>query len=83
MTELESMEKDWAMWASDRPQIVKDIADRLRPWLIYRLISTHQRCQLNSISENGTVTVNILHPQENIALYQVFGINPDDLQAPS
>lgn len=72
--------KGWAKWVKERPPVVRSIAERFDPWSLYLLKSTGQRVTLASISENHTVTVNVLG-EFNLVIHerQVFGINPDDL----
>ena len=71
----------WKEWVATRPDVVRKIAERLEPWSLYRLKDTGQRVTLYSISEDGTVTVDITG-QYNAMLFdrQVFGINPNDLE---
>jgi hypothetical protein len=70
----------WKEWVASRPAAVRKIAERLEPWTLYRLKDTGQRVTLYSISEDGTVTVDITG-EYNAMLFdrQVFGINPNDL----
>ena len=74
-------EAGWKEWVATRPDVVRKIGERLEPWQLYRLKTTGQRVTLYSISEDGTVTVDITG-EYNAILFdrQVFGINPDDLE---
>lgn len=74
-------EASWNEFVRTRPDVVRRIAERLKPWELYRLKTTGQRVTLYSISEDGTVTVDITG-EYNATLFdcQVFGINPDDLE---
>ena len=73
-------QKGWAKWVKERPPEVRKIAERFDPWSLYLLKTTGQRVTLASISENDTVTVNVL-AEFNLVMHerQVFGINPNDL----
>jgi len=73
--------EEWKAWVAERPEVVREIAERLEPWSLYRLKTTDQRVTLYSISEDGTVTVDVTG-QFNPSLFErrVFGIDPDDLE---
>jgi len=73
--------EEWKAWVAERPEVVREIAERLEPWSLYRLKTTDQRVTLYSISEDGTVTVDVTG-QFNRLLFErrVFGIDPDDLE---
>lgn len=78
---FELNEPEWTEWVNSRPPLVKDIAQKLPPNKLYRLKTTGQRVTMYSISENGTVTVDITGEFNLIDFdRQVFGINPDDLE---
>ena len=74
-------EESWREFVVDLPASIRGIGERLYPWELYRLKTTDQRVTLYSISENGTVTVEITGEFNDILFdRQVFGINPDDLE---
>jgi hypothetical protein len=72
---------EWKAWVASRPAAVRAIAERLDPWTLYRLKSTSQRVTLYSISENGTITVDVLG-RFNAVIFErrVPGIDPNDLK---
>jgi hypothetical protein len=74
-------ESDWKQWVSERPDVVRLVAERFDPWSLYRMKSTGQRVTLYSFSEDGTVTVNV-SGDYNFVLFErsVFGVDPDDLE---
>jgi|CXWL01.1.fsa_nt_gi hypothetical protein len=71
---------DWRQWVESRPPVVRKIAEKLDPWTLFRVKSTNQNVILYSISEDGTVTVNVTG-EYNLVMFeqQVFGIDPNDL----
>ncbi len=76
-------ESEWKQWVSERPDDIREVAERFDPWSLYRLKSSGHRVTLYSISEGSpvTVTVNVLKEFNEIMFErQVFGINPDDLE---
>lgn len=65
-------------WLATRPQIIKVMSRRLKPWHFYRLWGTGQVCAIYSLSEDNTVTVSTY----NAGLgewVRVFGIKPNQL----
>lgn len=81
MTQEDQAEHD--AWVESRPPVVKEIARKLDPQYCYLLKTSNQFVTMYSISENGTVTVNVLaalNPGLDFER-QVFGVDPDDLQA--
>jgi len=80
--------KEFDEWLEGRPEVVKEMAETLKPWGRYRLKPTGQHCTLYSYSENRTVTIDVdghdcetLDSIYKMAPTRVFGINPDDLEA--
>jgi hypothetical protein len=73
--------KEYSEWAASAPPVVRDILERLAPNKLYRIKSTGQRCDVYSVSEKGTVTVNITG-QFNVVAFdiQVFGVDPNELE---
>lgn len=78
----EEQESGYHAWVKTRPPVVREIAERLEPWSLYRMKSTDQLVTLYSISEDGTVTVNVTSEFNGpwVMDRQVFGIEPDDLE---
>ena len=74
-------EQEWRRWVDSRPLAVRAIAERLRPNRLYRMKNTGQRVTMYSISENGTVTVDVTG-QFNLIDFerQVFGVDPNNLE---
>ena len=79
--------KEFNDWMDGKPKIIKDMADKLKPWLRYRIKSTRQHCDIYSYSEDGTVTVTvnghdskILNEMNKAIQVNVFGINPIDIE---
>ena len=75
----------WGQWVAERPDNVREVAERFDPWTLYRMKDTNQRVTLYSFREQPdggvTLTVNITGQFNLIAFdRQVFGINPDDLE---
>jgi hypothetical protein len=74
-------EKRWQEWLEDRPQVIKDLGARFKPWKLYRLNSTKHRVTVLSFFEDGTLTVNITGEYNLVSMERsVFGIQPDDLE---
>src|SRR5262245_17271198 len=72
--------KAWADWAEDRPAVIQALAERFKPWKLYRLLSSGHRVTVQSFFEDGTLTVAVLG-KYNLVNFEraVFGIDPDDL----
>ena len=71
----------WKDWVATRPPVVRAIAERIDPWTLYRMRKTGKRVTLRSISENGTVSVNVTGQFYAVMFGRsVFGVNPDDLE---
>jgi len=75
------------LWLLGRPKTIQILAERLKPWITYRVKSTGQHCTLLSYFENGTVSVEIVgHDSEVLNMinsctsFGVFGLLPDDLE---
>lgn len=75
---------EWALWLRERPKVIKDMAEKLPPNLLYRYKETGQIGFLLSYSENGTVKA--AFPNElNFQMStpggrQVFGLPPDGFE---
>lgn len=81
------MKKYLDEWLKGRPKIIKDLANKLNPFLRYRIKSTGQHCDIYSYSEDGTVTVavngydkEILNIMNQSIQVNVFGLSPDDIE---
>jgi len=81
------MEAEYVAWAESRPESIREIARRLKPWELYTLKGTQtlagiqQRVTMHSISEDGTVTVHVTGQFNKIDHGRsVFGVNPADLE---
>ena len=89
MAIIESLEADeqveWEKWVQSRAIAVRQIAERLTPWRLYRMKSTGQRVVIESYGEHvdGHVTLTVsITGKYNAILFDrsVFGIEPDDLE---
>jgi hypothetical protein len=68
-------------WIEDRPQIIRDLCDRLPPDRLYRIKSSGKRCTIHSYSEDGTITVTVQAMYNDLPItYGVFGLRPEDLE---
>jgi hypothetical protein len=82
----EQQKQVWGEWLTTRPQVIQDMASKynLHPELVYRIRGGNDRCTIHSLSENGTITVEISaeHNKDNpIFLFDrcVFGVDPETL----
>ena len=69
-------------WLNTRPKIVKDMAAKIPPDRLYKLVTTGQICWPVAYAENGTCRVRI-HPAYKLTGrlgLEVFGIDPNDLE---
>lgn len=74
----------WEQWLSERPDDVREIASRFRPWRKYRLKSTGQDAVFVGVDELecGCLTLRVLAGVDGLPIEtwnQVFGISPSDL----
>jgi hypothetical protein len=75
-----TLEASWVQWLASRPQVIKDLGARFKPWKLYRMKSTGHRVFCLSFSENNTITVAVTGTYNLLSMErQVFGIEPDDL----
>lgn len=75
---LEQAKEEFAIWLQDRPDVIKELAEKLPPWFDYKIKATDKVCRLVSYSEDGTVTVWTL---DMFGIpYNVFGYTPEDLE---
>lgn len=80
----EDQQRLWREFVDSRPPNVKAVAEKLAPWLLYRLRSGH-RATLHGIDEHedGSVTLTMSVTGDfNAVMFDrnVFGIHPDDLE---
>ena len=70
----------WREWLAGRPESVRGVAERFRPWMLYRLTTTGQRCSVIAFAEDGTIRIQAEHPAlGEISAVEVFGIDPETL----
>jgi hypothetical protein len=74
-------------WLKDRPQSIKDLSDKLKPWLKYRIKETGQHCDIAAYNEKGSVRVLVNgHDDEFLDVKYftqpvfVFGVKPSELE---
>ena len=71
--------RKWDEWVKERPECVRVVAERFKPWKLYRMKAGH-RVYLASFCEDGTMTVFVTGRFNFVAFdRRVFGVNPDDL----
>jgi len=74
-------EQLWQEWLKNKPPIIKELAARFPPYKLFRLKPTGQRGPIVSLSESGTVTMQITGDFNRVMFAKnVFGLNPDDLE---
>ncbi len=82
MAELFELDDEFYDWYNGRPDVIKAMIDKTPINRLYRLKTTGQIVFIFSYKECGTVTVTV--PAEynfpHLTTYNVFGINPDDLE---
>lgn len=72
-------------WVASRPENVRPIAARFKPWELYRLKTTGHRVAVYSFGEadDGKVSLTVIVSSKyNFTMFErrVFGISPDDLE---
>jgi len=82
-----SNEEEFSEWLKDKPQSIKDLGDKIKPWNKYRIKPTGQHCRIDVFDENGTVGVvvvghdeeflNMKYSQQNMG---VCGVSPNELE---
>jgi hypothetical protein len=83
---------EWEAWVAARPADIREVAERLNPWTLYRLKTTGQYVTVLSYQEadpdgdpmfhNVTLNINV-DARWNFAAFpgrRVFGVDPDDLE---
>jgi hypothetical protein len=81
----EEEKADWDKWVASRPDAVRQVAKKFKPWKLYRMKSTGHRVTIYSLGEHedGTVTLTVLVTgtfNKVVAERRVFGIEPEDLE---
>ena len=68
-------------WLADRPQVIKDLAKRFPPNVLYQMKDTGHRVFVRGYSEDGTLIVHI-GGQLNRVMFErdVFGVPPEKLE---
>lgn len=83
LTPTAADQADWDLWVSERPPVVRAVAERFDRWTLYRMKTTQQLVTLASIYEDGTVRVIVWwdgRRQFPHMPFGVFGVNPNDLE---
>lgn len=81
-------EAGYVAWCQSRPEAIRAVAERFRPWRIYRLKETGQFvrarsfCEPEKAGQSVTMTIAVLACVENLGgfEYGVFGVSPDSLE---
>lgn len=86
-SETTGRETELEEWLDGRPEIIKELANKLPPWHRYRIKQTGQHCHIFSYLENGTVVVTVnghdsqfLDAANQAMPFTVFGIDQNDLK---
>ena len=71
----------WEHWVSQQPQVVRDLANRFPPYLLYRLKASGHRVTIKGYSEDGTLFVGV-SGTFNAVLFNrmVRDVPPSDLE---
>ena len=74
-------------WYKERPQIVKDIINKLPPTIAYRVKETDQKCVIYSYRaanddtlDKVTLTVVVIDPISNSPTHLVSGLKVEDFE---
>lgn len=72
---------EFERWLAGRPAVIREMAAKRPPGVLYRMKSTGQRVTIYSYNENGTMTVEVLG-RYNLVSHErrVFGIALADLE---
>jgi hypothetical protein len=76
----------YAEWVVERPSEVRAVAEKLLPWVLYRMKSTGHRVTIHSVEEHEdgsppTLKVDVTGDFNLVAMSRrVFGIDPEDLE---
>lgn len=81
MAKLFDLDAEALAWIDERPEVIKAMAKKTPPNLLYLLRTTGQRVIIWSYAELGTVSV-VVSGRFNLIDFErkVFGINPNDLE---
>ena len=78
---------DFNKWLEGSPKVIRELGEKITPFVRYRIKSTGQHCSIVSYFEDGTLRVNVdghesplLDEINNSIQVGVFGIKPDDLE---
>jgi hypothetical protein len=78
------LEDDWDRWVAERPPAVRMVAEKFKPWKLYRLKSSGHRVTIVSFGEHqdgATLTVAVTGDFNFVINDRtVFGIKPDDME---
>lgn len=81
MAILHEISREQAEWIEERPQVIKDLIEKVPPNRLYLLKQSGHRVFPYSYSEDGTVTVCVSGEYNMLSFERlVFGIAPDDLE---
>jgi hypothetical protein len=83
----DQQKSDWNEWVRNRPDKIREIAEKVFPWKLYRLKSSGHRVTVYSIDEPADTNVEptlkvIVSGDYNKVLFErtVFGIKLEDLE---
>ena len=76
----EEKKTEWDKWLKDRPEVIKNLAERFPPNKLYRLHDSGHRVMIYSYGEDETLTV-VVSGKYNLVAFErrVFGIKPYNL----
>lgn len=72
---------EWQEWLWERPPAVREVAERLPPWKLYRMTDTGQRVRILQYDEHHDDSVTLTVSVDNYFNFvlverNVFGIDP-------
>jgi hypothetical protein len=82
----EAQKLEWDEWVKERPTSIREVAEKLFPWKLYRLKNGGHKVFIHSIDEpadNSEPTLKVIvSGQFNMVCFErtVFGIKPSDLE---
>src|SRR5579862_6161244 len=83
-TPTEKEKTGYAKWVESRPAMVREVAARFAPWILYRMKSTGHRVLVKSFGEweHGVSLTVVVDGRFNRLAFErnVFGVEPDDLE---
>jgi hypothetical protein len=82
MAELFELDRAaWDEWVATRPKVIQDMCATIKPNRLYRMKSTGHRVTVYSLSEDGTVTVDVTGEFNAVVMERrVFGVAASDLE---